>query len=260
MTAPGTRNHSSWRFPLRPPLARTRSGRRTGKRSTPSTPIRPTSSSQRAASRVPPSSSSRPRTARSPAGTRTSTEQTRSSRLIAQTRRTAPGTWEPTTRALPKCGRPQGKFIDATSFRFGRVEVFDNHFNLVNSFTDPTIPAGFAPFGIHNIGGQSVRHLRQAGAGQGRRRRSWQRLRRRVGPQRRPAPASCHARQARLALGSDARAVHLRRLRRDILVGNFGNGRILAYNQTTGAFEGTLSRPHGGPVVIDGLWEGASLP
>jgi uncharacterized protein (TIGR03118 family) len=27
-------------------------------------------------------------------------------------------------------------------------------FNLVNSFTDPTVPSGFAPFGIHNIGGK----------------------------------------------------------------------------------------------------------
>jgi hypothetical protein len=49
---------------------------------------------------------------------------------------------------------PSGKFIYATSFRFGRVDVFDSHFDLVNSFTDPTIPAGFAPFGIHNIGGK----------------------------------------------------------------------------------------------------------
>jgi len=49
---------------------------------------------------------------------------------------------------------PAGKFIYATSFRFGTVDVFDSHFNLVNSFTDPTIPAGFAPFGIHNIGGK----------------------------------------------------------------------------------------------------------
>ena len=47
-----------------------------------------------------------------------------------------------------------GKFIYAASFRFGTVDVFDSHFDLVNSFTDPTIPAGFAPFGIHNIGGK----------------------------------------------------------------------------------------------------------
>src|SRR5436190_1154719 len=44
-----------------------------------------------------------------------------------------------------------GKFIYATSFRFGTVDVFDSHFDLVNRFTDPPIPAGFLPFGIHNI-------------------------------------------------------------------------------------------------------------
>jgi uncharacterized protein (TIGR03118 family) len=49
---------------------------------------------------------------------------------------------------------PSGKFIYATSFRFGTVDVFDSRFNLVNSFTDPTVPSGFAPFGIHNIGGK----------------------------------------------------------------------------------------------------------
>ncbi len=47
-----------------------------------------------------------------------------------------------------------GKFIYASNFRFGTVDVFDSHFDLVNSFTDPTVPAGFAPFGIHNIGGK----------------------------------------------------------------------------------------------------------
>src|SRR2546430_12223847 len=49
---------------------------------------------------------------------------------------------------------PAGKMIYASNFRFGTVDVFDSHFNLVNSFTDPTVPAGFAPFGIHNIGGK----------------------------------------------------------------------------------------------------------
>src|ERR1700745_943479 len=57
-------------------------------------------------------------------------------------------------KGLALVSTPSGKFIYATSFRFGRVDVFDNHFNLVNSFTDPTVPAGFPPFGIHNIGGK----------------------------------------------------------------------------------------------------------
>jgi uncharacterized protein (TIGR03118 family) len=56
-------------------------------------------------------------------------------------------------KGLALVNTPNGKFIYATSFRFGRVDVFDNQFHLVNSFTDPTVPAGFAPFGIHNIGG-----------------------------------------------------------------------------------------------------------
>jgi uncharacterized protein (TIGR03118 family) len=40
----------------------------------------------------------------------------------------------------------------------------------------------------------------------------------------------------------------------DILVGNFGNGRIHAYDPTSGQFQGTLSAPDGGPITIDGLW------
>jgi len=46
-----------------------------------------------------------------------------------------------------------GQRLYATNFRFGTVDVFDSNFELVTSFTDPTIRGGFAPFGIHNIGG-----------------------------------------------------------------------------------------------------------
>ena len=57
-------------------------------------------------------------------------------------------------KGLALVSTPAGKFIYASNFRFGTVDVFDSHFDLVNSFTDPTVPAGFAPFGIHNIGGK----------------------------------------------------------------------------------------------------------
>jgi uncharacterized protein (TIGR03118 family) len=40
----------------------------------------------------------------------------------------------------------------------------------------------------------------------------------------------------------------------DLLVGNFGNGMINAFNATTGAFAGALDGTDGGPRVIDGLW------
>jgi hypothetical protein len=39
-----------------------------------------------------------------------------------------------------------------------------------------------------------------------------------------------------------------------LLVGNFGNGRINAYNPTTGASLGQLTDPDGEPIQIDGLW------
>jgi uncharacterized protein (TIGR03118 family) len=39
-----------------------------------------------------------------------------------------------------------------------------------------------------------------------------------------------------------------------LLVGNFGDGHINAYNSDTGTHLGQLRRPGGHPIVIDGLW------
>jgi uncharacterized protein (TIGR03118 family) len=47
-----------------------------------------------------------------------------------------------------------GNFLFATNFAAGTVEVFDKTFKpatLDGNFSDPNIPAGFAPFGIANI-------------------------------------------------------------------------------------------------------------
>jgi uncharacterized protein (TIGR03118 family) len=45
-----------------------------------------------------------------------------------------------------------GTFLYATNFRNGTVDVFDSDFHQVNSFTDPTVQKGFAPFGIQVLG------------------------------------------------------------------------------------------------------------
>ena len=158
-------------------------------------------------------------------------------------------------KGLALVATPQGKFIYATSFRFGRVEVFDSHFNLVNSFTDPTIPAGFAPFGIHNINGDLYVTFAKQGPGKDDDH---------AGPGNGFVDVFAPNGDLLQRLASRGKldspwAVTLApstfgAFGGDILVGNFGNGRIHAYNQTTGAFEGTLHRPKGGPVVIDGLW------
>jgi len=50
-----------------------------------------------------------------------------------------------------------GSFLLANNFNSGQVEVFDSNFNLTaltGSFTDPTLPAGYAPWGIQTVGSQ----------------------------------------------------------------------------------------------------------
>jgi uncharacterized protein (TIGR03118 family) len=47
-----------------------------------------------------------------------------------------------------------GNFLYAADAANNKVDVYDGTFSLVNSFTDSTIPAGFAPFGIQDIAGQ----------------------------------------------------------------------------------------------------------
>jgi uncharacterized protein (TIGR03118 family) len=158
-------------------------------------------------------------------------------------------------KGLALVSTPNGKFLYATSFRFGRIDVFDSHFDLVNSFTDPTIPAGFAPFGIHNIGGKLYVTFAKQGPGKNDDAArpgngfvdvfspNGDLLQRLVSRGKLDSPwAVTLAPPTFGAFGGD------------ILVGNFGDGRIHAYDPTTGAFQGELSRPGGGPVVIDGLW------
>jgi len=72
-----------------------------------------------------------------------------------------------------------GSFLLATNFNSGQIDVFDSNFNLVTlagSFTDPTLPAGYAPFGIQPIGSQvfvtyalqnAAKNKATAGAGNG---------------------------------------------------------------------------------------------
>jgi uncharacterized protein (TIGR03118 family) len=49
--------------------------------------------------------------------------------------------------------RPSGNLLYAANLAKNVVEVYDGSFNLVNSFTDPTLPAGYGPFGIQDING-----------------------------------------------------------------------------------------------------------
>jgi uncharacterized protein (TIGR03118 family) len=158
----------------------------------------------------------------------------------------------------------QGNFLFATNFHAGTIDVFDKNFHpvhLAGSFIDPALPPppsgsqGFAPFGIQNIGGNLFvtyafqkpgQHDDLAGAGNGFIDvfdTSGHLLKRFASNGTLNSPWGMT-----VAPGDFGQFSH------DLLVGNFGDGRINAFNLTTGAFLGQLADPAGKPITIDGLW------
>ena len=165
----------------------------------------------------------------------------------------------------------QGVFLFATNFHAGTIDVFGPPKNpggppsdpnslftpatTDGGFTDPDIPPGFAPFGIQNINGDLfVTYAKQkppdnhddlAGPGNGfvdifdTDGHLLQRF-----ASGRPLNSPWGVSRASFAFG---------RFSGDILIGNFGDGQINAFD-SNGNFRGTLRGDKGKPIVIDGLW------
>jgi len=146
-------------------------------------------------------------------------------------------------------------FLYATNFNAGQVEVFDKNFTKTNSFTDASVPSGFAPFGIANIGGllyvtfakqDSAKHDDVPGQGNG------------YVDVFNPDGTLNKRLISQGALNSPWAVVQapngFGKVGGALLVGNFGNGWINAYNISTGATIGALNNSSGTPLAIDGLW------
>jgi uncharacterized protein (TIGR03118 family) len=146
----------------------------------------------------------------------------------------------------------------ATNFGLGRIDVFDSSFHpttVGGGFTDPNLPAGYAPFGIENVNGSlyvsyalqdAAHHDDVSGAGHGFIdvfNTNGVLLQRLVTQGALNSPWG-------LALAPSSFGP----FSGDLLVGNFGNGEIHAYNPTTGALLGALDDGSGNPLVIQGLW------
>ena len=157
-----------------------------------------------------------------------------------------------------------GTLLYATDFHNGNVDIFDSSFHAVTipgAFTDPNLPAGFAPFGIQNIGGtiyvtyalqDADRKDDVAGPGNGfvdAYDTSGNLIRRVASAGELNSPWGLALAPADFGRFSD-----------DLLVGNFGNGRIHVFDPAqltqTGEFEavGLLHSTAGKPIRIDGLW------
>jgi uncharacterized protein (TIGR03118 family) len=152
-------------------------------------------------------------------------------------------------------------YLYAADFRNGRVDVYDSTWKpvtLPGGFNDPNLPAAMRPSASRRSMAASMWPMRSA---------AWW-------P---PAAAKkTRARASASSMCSMAGGTLIRRLvtggalnapwglamapanfgaaSNMLLVANFGDGKINAYNADTGAFAGTLSRSGGAAIVIDGLW------
>ena len=150
-------------------------------------------------------------------------------------------------------------FLLAANFNSGKIDVYDRNFNptsLSGSFADPKLPAGFAPHGIHVVGNQiyvafamqdAAKHDAQPGSGLGQvdifdTNGNFMSTFVAAGGQLN-APWGVVAAPA--TFGAFANA---------ILVGNFGDGTINAFD-TTGKFLGQLTDSSNNVLVNPGLWD-----
>jgi uncharacterized protein (TIGR03118 family) len=151
-----------------------------------------------------------------------------------------------------------------SNFRAGQVEVYDTNFTPVKlpagAFTDSDIPKDYAPFNVQVLGDKvyvtyakqdKAKHDDDAGPHRGfvdvfnlNGTPGLPGMSERL-VSRGPLDSPWGLAIAPASFGSLAGA---------LLVGNFGDGHINAFNATTGAFLGELQDPDGEPITIDGLW------
>ena len=150
-------------------------------------------------------------------------------------------------------------YLYAADFRHGTVDVYNGSFQKVTlpggGFADPTLPAGYAPFGIQAIGGRIyVSYAQRSGSGPDEVDGaglgfidvfdpSGALVRRLVSGGALNAPWGMAMAPANFGSFSNM-----------LLVANFGDGKINAFDPATGAPAGTLGTTGGAAIVIDKLW------
>ncbi|MGE5755268.1 MAG: TIGR03118 family protein [Planctomycetaceae bacterium] len=151
----------------------------------------------------------------------------------------------------------------AANFRAGTIDVFDSaHTAPIGSFSDPTAPAGYAPFNIQNLGGKfyvtfalqdAAKHDDVAGVGHG------------LIDVFNPVTNTFTRLVTGSAAGGTVDALNspwglalapssFGPLGGSLLVGNFGNGWINGFDPNTGALVGSIRDANGDPIVNPGLW------
>ena len=157
--------------------------------------------------------------------------------------------------SVPLGGVGKIPVLYATNFNSGQVDVFGPDFSRIGSFTDGTLPAGYAPFNVQNIGDKlyvtfakqdADKHDDVAGPGNGF-----------IDVFNLDGTLVSHFASGG-ALNSPwglarAPATGFGEFSGDLLVGNFGDGRINAFHPD-GSLAGPLLGTDGKPLTIEGLW------
>ena len=146
-------------------------------------------------------------------------------------------------------------FLYAADFRNGTVDMFDDKFNQVNSFTDPNLPKGYAPFNVQVLDNDlyvtfaeqdPAKHDDVSGPGHG-------------FVDKFDLNGNLLDRVATRGVlnspwGLDIAPKGFGQFAGDLLVGNFGDGAIDAYDLKTDKFVGQLLGADGNPIQIGDLW------
>jgi uncharacterized protein (TIGR03118 family) len=162
---------------------------------------------------------------------------------------------------LALAANASGNFLYAGNFKAGRIDVFDKTFaaaTLAGNFTDPNLPMGYSPFNIQDVGGNLLVAYALVNPMTGRDT---------------PGPGNGVVdefdtsgnfvkRLVSNGAGSSLNSpwgfalapANFGQFSGDLLVGNFGDGHIGAFNPSTGAFIGQISDLTGKPIAIDKLW------
>jgi uncharacterized protein (TIGR03118 family) len=143
---------------------------------------------------------------------------------------------------------PSGNFLFAADVANNKIDMYDGNFHLVKSFTDTTLPAGFAPFGIQDFGGLLYVAFASSSGGTG----GYIDI---FGEDGTLLKQLAHGAPLNQPWGFAVAPKNFGPFSNTLLVSNNTNsGTINAFNAITGQFVGTLKDTKGDVIHINQIW------